>query len=177
MKILRKGYKMSNRIESIDDLAKIAGAELGTAKGKSKIDQETPAKQPTVQTSSKSENPTYIEPTKKFKMPKKPTKKEELYNAFETGTITLYPYGTIVLSEVRNRPCEINDYTRSLKIKDLPKLIKDETLRAATLRKSYESGLDRGDNCIGYVLASLSVERDVKRMEAYLSESLKKEKA
>lgn len=168
---------MSKRVENLNDLAKIAGAELGEAKGKPKIEQTTPTKRLTVQTFSKSENPTYIEPVEEFKRLKKPTKKEEFYNAFETGTITLYPYGTIVLSEVRNRSCEINDYTRSLKVKDLPKLIKDETLRAATLRKAYESGLVRGDNCTGYVLASLSVERDVKRMEAYLAESLEKEKA
>ncbi len=168
---------MSKRIESIDDLARIAGAELGEAKGKPKIEQKTETKQPTIQTSTKSENSTYIEPVEGVRGLKQPTKKVAIYNAFETGTISLYPYGTIVLSEIRDRPCEINDYTRSLKAKDLPKLIKDETDRAATLRKAYEAGLARGDNCIGYVLASISVDRDIERMVAYLAEISAKEKA
>ena len=173
---------MSKRIETIEDLAKIAGAELGMKQGKSKIEkaieaESTPAKKAATVIPIKS-----TKPAKKTKKTKKTDTVDapvndfsELYNAFELGHIKRHPVGIIDLDEVRNRPNPINSHTRSIKVKDLPKMIKDEAIRAEKLKQAYLGGLKRGSNNIGYVLSSIYVERDVLRMVALLAEL--KEKA
>ena len=176
---------MSKRIESIEDLAGIAGAELGTKKSKSKIEKAVETDSPTP----------VVKHTKTIKSAKKTAKVHNSitdpdtgprngdvikgvvvdhltrrYNAFEVGYIEHYPYAQTSIDELRNAPNPINGYTRTLKKGKLPGLIKKGLKRAENFRAIYEQGVDRGDNSIGYVLASISAERDAARMQAYLIE-------
>ena len=121
---------MSKRIESIEDLASIAGAELGTKKSKSKIEKAVEAQSPTP----------IVKRTKTIKSAKKTAKVHnsitdpdsgprngdvikgvvvdhltKRYNAFEVGYVEHYPYARTSIDELRNASNPINGYTRTLK--------------------------------------------------------------
>lgn len=183
---------MSERIETIEDLAKIAGAELGTKQGKAAIEKAaeadfppTEAKNKPTKTSKPAEvidikrTDTVIDPDSKPRngdivKGKTVDHLTKMYNAFEVGYIEHYPFARTMLDDMRNEPNPINSHTRTYKKKSLPKLIRKEIERSKKFRKIYEDGIARGENNVGYVCASISVEREVARMEAYLAELTEK---
>jgi len=177
---------MSKRIESITDLADIAGAELGTKQSKSSIEKKVEADSPPApviyDTSPSTSKPIEVKrvntvidedsgprngDTVKGKTVDHLTKQ---YNAFEVGYVEIYPYARITLDEMRARSNPITNHTRSLKKADLPRLIEEERARTKTCREVYEAGVARGDNNIGYVMASISSERETAQMVAYLAQ-------
>ena len=167
---------MSKRIESIEDLAKIAGAELGTKIEKSEIEKASEADHQISTKAIKSQNvDTEIDPDSgprngdivKGKTVDHLTK---MYNAFEVGYIEHYPYALTQLDDMRNQPNPINSHTRTHKQEDLPGLIVKELADVIKYRKIYEDGLARGENNTGYVSVSIFAEREAARMEAYLTE-------
>lgn len=165
------------RITSIEDLAGIAGAELGTKQSKSQIEKDAEAvttKPEMLALSPDLPNPIVIsnnEVVAETEVTNKPAKDHltVLYNAFELGHVVL-PTGRIVLKDIREEPNPINGYTRTLKKNKLPELIKEELARAQRLREIYEKNLKLGDNVYGFVFASIAAERDAARMNAYLAE-------
>lgn len=166
------------RITSIEDLAGIAGAELGAKLGKSKIEKDaetvTTIKPEMLALSPDLPKPIVIsnnEVVAETEVTNKPAKDHltVLYNAFELGHVIL-PTGRIILKDIREEPNPINGYTRTLKKNKLPELIKEELARAQRLREIYEKNLKLGDNVYGFVFASIAAERDAARMNAYLAE-------
>lgn len=166
------------KITSIEDLAKLAGAELGTKKTQSSLElavEDKPAKKPAKP--AKPLTPAKPSKPKKPAKPRKPSKPKKTdtedrpkYNAFETRTIDLGPYGLQNIDEALNEPNPINHYTRSLKKKDIPGLIKKQADRAQNFADIYTNGVKRGDNSVGYVWVVIGIKRDIMRMEKWLSE-------
>lgn len=173
---------MSKRIESIEDLAGIADAELGTKLGESKIEKDAAVDLPVVKPrkTKLSKKPTLVdnsaidiidnnEPRDVKKLPFIDHLLDQ-YNAFEVGYIKIFPKGKRYIKDMRDAPNPINGHTRTLKKNKLPKLIEEEWKRAKLFRSIYEKNLAEGNNAIGFVYATISAEQEAARMEAYLVE-------
>lgn len=170
--IMEGGAKMSKRITSLEDLAKIAGAELG----KKQIDSEIERLAAEDGSVKKPCKPILVT-SKKLTKSKKPSKSKTsdtvdrpLYNAFETRTIDQGPYGLTNIDDARAEPNPINGYTRTLKKKDLPKKIEDQKARIKLFTDIYLEGIKRGENNTGYVWVTIGIARDIERMEKWLVE-------
>lgn len=163
---------MAKTIRTIDDLSKIAGAELGENQTKPKIEQPKKA------VTTKLTKPITVarSDTKSGDVVKGKTVDylSDTYNAFEVGYIKYFPNREMTLDEIRTRPNPVNDNTRGNKSKDLPKLIKAEWARVEHFKQIYLNGLAIGHNNTGYVHASIMAEREALRLEAYQQELTEK---
>lgn len=173
---------MTKKITTIKDLAKIAGAELGTKQTESALERRAaedgptkPAKPIPAKPAKPPKDPSKPKKPAKPSKPRKPKKTDTegdhpRYNAFVTRTVDQGPCGLTNIDDAIAEPNPLNGHTRSLKKKALPKLIKEGKTRAEKFKVIYERGVKAGDNDVGYVWVYVGILRDVDRMEKWLVE-------